>query len=122
MSAGAPARWVVILQRGSEDALVSAAGMAAAAVSLGVEVTLVWLDEALEALADGRLEESDAERGASSLLREARETGRLRHLACSASAVHSRAGIERVRERVDDVVGWPTVVSLIRAAERSFVW
>jgi hypothetical protein len=29
---------------------------------------------------------------------------------------------ERVREMVDEIVGWPTVVSLLRASEKSFVW
>ena len=55
------ARWVLLLQRGSEDVLYEAAAMTAAAVSLGLEVTLVWFDQALEALAAGRLDaEEDA--------------------------------------------------------------
>ncbi len=115
--------WVLLLQRGSDDVLYEAAAMTAAAVSLGIEVTLVWFDSALEALVSGRLAESEAEPvSAGRLLREARETGRVRSFACSASMVNSKLGPDRIREKVDDVVGWPTAISLIRAAERSFVW
>jgi len=121
--------WVLILQRGAPDVLYEAAAMTAAAVSLGLEVTLVWFDGALDALAEGRLEPEgeDADgpgtlRAAGRLLTEARDSGRVRFLACSASMVDGRSGAEAVRARVDDVVGWPTAVSLIRAAERSFVW
>ena len=60
--------------------------------------------------------------GTAELLAGARETGRVRFLACSASAVRSEGGIGAVRDRVDDIVGWPTVVGLIRAASKAFVW
>ena len=115
--------WVVLLQRGDSDSLYEAAAMAASATSLGVSVTLVWFDAALEALVAGRIDEA-ADRGASplSLLAAARETGRLRLLACSASAVNARAGVESVRSRVDEIVGWPTVVSLMRSATKALVW
>lgn len=123
MNSAAPETWVVLLQRGEADALYEAAAMAASATSLGVSVTLVWFDAALEALVAGRIEEA-ADRAASpsSLLAAARETGRLRSLACSASAVNARAGVESVRSRVDDIVGWPTVVSLMRSASKALVW
>jgi peroxiredoxin family protein len=125
---GPAARWVLLLQRGSEDVLYEAAAMTAAAVSLGIDVTLVWFDHALAALAAGRLDAGDAQDlpgthgGAGRLLREARETGRVRFLACSASAIAGAGGIEAARERVDDVVGWPTAIALIRSAEHAFVW
>jgi predicted peroxiredoxin len=126
MTSGDPRpSWVLLLRRGDEDSLYEAAAMAASAISLGLEVTLVWLDAALEALASGRLADTELEpRSAGRLLREARETGRLRSLACSASLVRARAAGSGsiVGELVDDVVGWPTAISLIRAAERSFVW
>jgi predicted peroxiredoxin len=97
--------------------------MAAAAVSLGIDVTLIWFDAALQALASGRLAEEESEpASAGRLLREARESGRVRLLACSASMVGGSLSPEAVRSCVDDVVGWPTAISLIRAAERSFVW
>jgi hypothetical protein len=110
--------------------------MTAAAVSLGLDVTLVWFDHALAALAAGRLDGDGAaepsepgERGAPGtfaaagrLLREAREAGRVRFLACSASALAGSGGIDGARRRVDDVVGWPTTIALIRSAEHAFVW
>lgn len=115
---------MLLLQRDAPDVLYEAAAMTAAAVSLGIDVTLVWFDRALEALVSGRLEEigEDEPTGASKILREARESGRVRMLACSASMVSNRLGPESVRLHVDDVVGWPTTISLIRRAERSFVW
>jgi len=114
---------VLLLQRGEDDVLSEAAAMAAAATSLGIAVTLVWFGGALEALVSGHLDE-DAHDGAraAGLLASARETGLLRSLACSAAAVNRKLGVEKVRGRVDDIVGWPTAVSLIRSAERSFVW
>lgn len=116
-------RWVLLLQRDAEDVLYEAAAMTAAAVALGLDVTLVWFDAALDALASGRLEEAEDEpASAGRLFREARETGRVRYLACSASFVRSKNPPERVRASVDEIVGWPTAISLIRAAERSFVW
>jgi hypothetical protein len=30
--------------------------------------------------------------------------------------------IEKVRESVDEIVGWPTLISLMRAADKTFVW
>jgi hypothetical protein len=52
----------------------------------------------------------------------ARESGRVTFLACSASAVRSEGGVAAVRGRVDEIVGWPTVVGLIRRANKAFVW
>jgi predicted peroxiredoxin len=112
---------VLLLQRGEDDVLYEAAAMAAAATSLGIAVTLVWFGGALEALVSGRLSEEDDSR-AGGLLASARETGLLRSLACSAALVNRKLPIENVREKVDDIVGWPTAISLIRAAGKSFVW
>jgi predicted peroxiredoxin len=114
--------WVVLLHRDEAGGLYEAAAMAAAASSLDVSVTLVWFDAALDALVSGSLEDSGDGAGVAELLAGARETGRVRFLACSASAVRSEGGIGAVRDRVDDIVGWPTVVGLIRAASKAFVW
>lgn len=115
--------WVLLLQRGAADSLYEAAAMTAAAVSLGVDVTLVWFDAALEMLVSGRLGDETAEPlSAWRLLTEARESGRVRMLACSASMVSGRLAPEDVRGQVDGLVGWPTAISLIRRAERSFIW
>jgi predicted peroxiredoxin len=113
----------LLVQRDAPDVLYEAAAMTAAAVSLGVDVTLVWFDRALDLLASGQLHEdaSGLERAAR-LFAEARETGRVRMLACSASMVGGTEPPDAVRQRVDGIVGWPTTISLIRRAERSFVW
>ena len=124
MSSGPdPGSWIVLLQRGEEDSLYEAAAMTASATSLGLSVTLVWFDAALDALVSGRLEEAGRRpASAGRLLASARETGRLRSLACSASAVDMRDEIDRVRACVDEIVGWPTVVSLMRSASKAVVW
>ena len=122
MTATARESWVVLLHRDEAGGLYEAAAMAAAASSLDVSVTLVWFDAALDALVSGKLEDSGDGAGVAELLAGARETGRVRFLACSASAVRSEQGIGAVRDRVDDIVGWPTVVGLIRAASKAFVW
>lgn len=122
--------WVLLVQRGAEDVLYEAAAMTAAAVSMGLDVTVVWFDAALGRLAAGELDADDGHAvrepgtlaAAAGILAEARATGSVRFLACSASMVARRKDVEDVRRRVDDVVGWPTAISLIRAAERSFVW
>jgi hypothetical protein len=114
--------WVVLLHRAEESALTHAAAMAAAATSLGISVTLVWFDGALDALVSGDLEESAGESSAAALLAGARETGLLRSLGCSASAVNRKLDLDAVRAAVDEIVGWPTAVSLIRAADKAFVW
>jgi predicted peroxiredoxin len=115
--------WVLLLQRDSEEVLYEAAAMTAAAVSLGIAVTLIWFDGALEALVSGRLAEGEGNaRSAGRLLREARETGSVRSLACSASMVGRRLDRDALEASVDGIVGWPTAISLIREAERSFVW
>ena len=121
-----PARpfWVLLLQRDSEDVLYEATAMTAAAVSLGIDVTLIWFDAALEALVSGRLSEDEAggAGNAGTLLREAREAGTVRLLACSASMVNRRVDRDVVSRCVDGIVGWPTAISLIRSAERAFIW
>ena len=122
MSTPSRESWVVLLHRDEERGLYEAAAMAAAASSLDVSVTLVWFDAALDALVSGKLEESGEEAGVAALLAGARETGRVRFLACSASAVRSGGGVGAVRGKVDEIVGWPTVVGLIRAANKAFVW
>ena len=114
--------WVVLLHRAEEGSLYESAAMTASATSLGIAVTLVWFDAALDALVSGALGEARDESTAAALLASARATGLLRSLACSASAVNRAGGVEAARPVVDDLVGWPTVISLIRGATRSFVW
>ncbi|MGH9400234.1 MAG: hypothetical protein ACRD00_07680 [Thermoanaerobaculia bacterium] len=124
MSTGASApRWVLLLESADPARLYEAAAMTASAVSLNIDVTLVWLSGALDALLAGRLDAGQGQAGgAAGLFEEAREAGRVRSFACSAAMVRGRFSPERVREKVDEIVGWPTIVSAIRAAEKSFVW
>jgi predicted peroxiredoxin len=118
-----PPFWVLLIQRDAPDVLYEAAAMTAAAVSLGIAITLVWFDRALEALVAGRLAEGENQAmSAGHLLSEARETGQVRMLACSASAVAGELSAASVRPHVDDLIGWPTAISLIRRAERAFIW
>ena len=115
--------WVLLLQRGAGDVLYEAAAMTAAAVSLGIDVTLIWFDAALDALVSGRLAEEEGDPASPGrLLAEARETGSVRYLACSASVVGRRLDRAALDRYVDDIIGWPTAISLIRSAERSFIW
>ncbi len=120
--------WVLLLQRAAPEVLYEAAAMTAAAVSLGLSVTIVWFDGAFDALASGQLDapEGSSEPGtaasAGRLFAEARATGHVRSLACSAAFVARPGPKSFARDRVDDVVGWPTAISLIRSAERAFVW
>jgi len=121
MTGGASgSRWVLLLESGDAGRLTEAASMAASAASLGSDVTLIWLAGALQALVSGRLD--DGPGSAADLLAEARETGRVRMLACSAAAVRRGASPDTVRSCVDEVVGWPTIVSLLRSSEKCFVW
>ena len=114
--------WVILLHRGETASLREAAAMAASAASLDVSVTVVWFAAALDRLVSGELGEFEGERSTAGLLAAARGTGRVRYLACSASAVDSEGGVTAVRDKVDEIVGWPTVVGMIRAASKAFVW
>jgi predicted peroxiredoxin len=114
--------WVILLHRAEARSLREAAAMAASAASLDVSVTLVWFAAALDLLVSGEIGDSEEEETAAGLFASARGTGRVRYLACSASAVDSEGGVEAVRGKVDEIVGWPTVVGLIRAASKAFVW
>ena len=114
--------WVILLHRGEQESLREAAAMAASAASLDVAVTLVWFGGALERLVSGEIGDFQGDESTAGLLASARGTGRVRYLACSASAVGSEGGVAAVRGRVDEIVGWPTVVGLIRAASKAFVW
>lgn len=122
MTEAAPETWLVLLHRAEESTLYEAAAMAASATSLGISVTIVWFDAALDALVSGGLGEEGDESSAAALLSSARATGLLTSLACSASAVNRAGGVAAARRAVDDIVGWPTVIPLIRRASRSFVW
>ena len=114
--------WVLLLQRGAPDVLYEAAAMTASAVSMGLEVTLVWFDAALEELAAGRLDAGDASAEAGTLgaagrlLFEARDSGHVRMLACSASAIAGESG--RHRRLADRHLADPRGGALLRLVKR----
>ncbi len=122
MTGTARESWILLIHRAEAGTLYESAAMAASATSVGIAVTVVWFDAALDALITGALGDSEDESTAAALLESARATGLLRSLACSKSAVNGSGGVAAARRVVDDVVGWPTVISLLRGANRSFVW
>ncbi len=114
------------------DRLYQACSAAATAAAAGREVVLVFYFQALAKLVEGRLDEfslhprdPEAEarleervleigtRPPSALLEAARETGRVKLLACSASVHLVGLENEEVRRHVDEIIGWPTVMNLM---------
>ncbi len=130
-------RLLLLCHDGGWDRLYQAASAAATAASTGWRVDLVFYFDALEKLLDGRLDEftlsaGDASkarrleeaadelgtRSPSRLLRAARAGGNARVLACSASlGLLGRDAAEVDPGIVDEVVGWPTTIALIGAAD-----
>jgi peroxiredoxin family protein len=126
---------LLLCHTGSWDRLYQAVSAAASAASVGDTVTLVFYFSALEKLTLGRLDEvtlepQDPAREArlrqrideigtpalDTMLDAARRTGRVRLLACSASVALMGLAQDDVRRAVDEIVGWPTVLSLMAGA------
>ena len=129
-------RLVLLCHHGGWDRLYQAASAAATATSMGQRVDVVFFFAALERLVSGRLDEltceprdearearlqANAERAGtppvSGLFAAARATGEARFWACSASIALTGVGPAAVREHVDEIVGWPTVLRLIGQAQ-----
>jgi peroxiredoxin family protein len=130
-------RLLLLCHDGGWDRLYQAASAAATAASSGWRVDLVFYFDALEKLLDGRLDEFTLSSGdvskarrleetadelgtrsPSQLLRVARAGGNARVLACSASlGLLGRDPAEVDPGIVDEVVGWPTTIALIGAAD-----
>lgn len=133
-------RLLLLCHHGGWDRLYQAASCAATAAATGWQVDVVFYFGALEKLMGGRLDEFTLEprdpareavlreradevgtRGPQRLFEVARATGLTKLFACSASLalLDAQAGDpERATEVVDAVVGWPTTVSLLAAADR----
>ena len=134
---GEPKRLLLLCHDGGWDRLYQAASAAATAASTGWRVDLVFYFDALEKLLDGRLDDFELTSGDASkarrleetadelgtrapsrLLRAARSSGSARVLACSASlALIGRDPAEIDGSIVDEVIGWPTTIALIGAAD-----
>jgi peroxiredoxin family protein len=119
---------------GRWDRLYQAFAAAASASAVGQEVILVFYFQALAKLVEHRLDEfpsppADGE-GArlaerayeagttppSELLAQVRKSEKTRILACSASVKLEGLEQSEVAQLVDEIVGWPTVTSLMSRA------
>lgn len=126
---------VLLCHAGGWDRLYQAASAAASAASVGRRVDMVFFFGALEKLLAGTLDEVTLEpvdldaqrqlteriaeqgtRPVSSLLEAARGTGLVRVFACSASLALVGRSPEEAAPKVDEIVGWPTIVRLLDAA------
>jgi peroxiredoxin family protein len=133
-------RLLVLCHHGDFEHWLQATSAAAAAASAGWRVDLVFYFDALARLLGDDLDQVDSAprrwsadparrvedcevMPPSALLAAARSAGSTRVFACSASlrllegADEAKEG--RAAERVDEVVGWPTVLELIWAADRT---
>lgn len=125
---------VLLCHSGAWDRLYQAFSAAASASAVRQEVVLVFFFQALRKLVEQRLdevsgplegpwyaelEERAREAGTtppSELLALARKSERTRVLACSASVKLTGSQHQRVAELVDEIVGWPTVTSIMSRA------
>ena len=133
-----PGSLLLLCHEGGYDHLYQMASCAAAATAGGWKVDAVFFFEALEKLAQGRIDElsfspRDAareERFAERIeeiglrppsvnLASARETGRLQLFACSASAAICGCATEELDGIVDEVIGWPTILRLMEGAAQT---
>lgn len=131
-------RLVLLCHHGGWDRTYQAASAAVSAATSGQRVDVVWFFDALVRLAEDRMDEvtlhpRDAEaearlrersgavgtRPVSELWAAARATGEARFWACSASIALTGVDEDSVRERVDEVVGWPTVVRMMGEADHA---
>jgi len=131
-------RLLLLCHHGGWDRLYQAASAAAAAASMGQRVDMVFFFDALARLAQDRLDdvtlsppdpeaeaalvaraEGSGTRPVSELLAAARATGEARLWACSASLALTGVEEAAVRDRVDEVVGWPTVVRMLGEADHA---
>lgn len=128
-------RLLLLAHGGGYDRLHQLASCAAAATTQGQAVDIVFFFGALAALVEERFDEvrleprqPEAEAALSERvvehqmhppsenLRVAAETGLLRTFACSASLALVGAEAEAAAGKVDEIIGWPTVVRLMEGA------
>lgn len=125
---------LLLCHSGRWDRLYQAFAAAASASAVGQEVILVFYFQALAKLVERRLDEFPSPQAASEgarlgerayetgttppseLLAQARRSAKTRVLACSASVKLEGLEQSEVAKLVDEIVGWPTVTSLMSRA------
>ncbi|MFN0063878.1 MAG: DsrE family protein [Myxococcaceae bacterium] len=126
-------RVAIFLHAGEYDRVHQGLSIAAAASSSGRNVDVFFFWGALRRLADNQLETPDFKdeelndrferRGiptANALLRSAAETGRLRTYACSGSLQALGLNPQDVAQRVDQVIGWTSILQITRGVVDRF--
>ncbi len=111
-----PNRVIVFVSHAEETPLRLAGSCALTAASLGDRVDVFLFGPALTAAIEAH---GDPDHPAS-LLHQARATGSCRLLACSASLVAEKVDPARAEDRVDAIVGWPSVVEWSRGVVDRF--
>jgi peroxiredoxin family protein len=126
-------RLLLICQRDAFAPIQMATSAAAAALAQGARVDLVLFHGALARLLDRRLDEIDGDVARAASCREALESGRVASVsalvestreqgmglyACSASVALLGCEPADVLGRVDEVVGWPTILGWMSRADR----
>jgi hypothetical protein len=118
MSAAMPDRRVVVFLSHADPGALRLAGSAAlAAAAAGDRVDVYLFGPAVGAAVaahDGEPDEPAA------LLHQAREVGRCRLVACSASVVEERVPLGDAERTLDGVVGWPTILEWSRGVVDRF--
>jgi peroxiredoxin family protein len=104
-------RVAIFLSRGDDDALRLAGSCALAAAALGDRVDVYLFGPAVPAVVGSHDAEPDHP---AAVLRQAREVGRCRLVACSASVVTARVDLGEAERALDAVVGWPTILEWTR--------
>ncbi len=104
-------RVAVFLSHGDETALRLAGSCALAAAAAGDRVDVYLFGSAVRAVVEAHGELPDE---AGSRLHEAREAGRCRLVACSASVVEQKVPLAEAERALDAVVGWPTIIEWSR--------
>jgi len=101
-------RVVVFLSHADATALRLAGSCALAAAALGDRIEVYLFGPAVAAVVAAAHDPEDDD--AAALLHQARAAGACRLVACSASVVEQKVGLEAADRALDAVVGWPTIL------------
>ncbi len=110
-------RIAVFLSHADETALRLAGSCALAGAAMGDRVDVYLFGPAVRAVVDahGQLPDEAGVR-----LHEARQAGRCRLVACSASVVEQKVALADAERALDAVVGWPTILEWSRGVADRF--